>query len=391
MMSIQLSLIVPTYNERNNILPLAQRVEKALHGLSYEIIVVDDDSPDGTAEMAESLSSKYPIRTICRKGEKGLATAVVAGFAQARGDILGVIDADLQHPPEKLADLLRAIIEDGADVAIGSRYIPGGGVGEWGIIRRAISKGATLVGQLFLPSIRRVKDPMSGFFLLRKEVIEGAELNPLGYKILLEVLVKGNARHVAEVAYTFSERQFGESKLNLGEQLNYLKHIVILSTHEKENRRFPKFALVGASGTIVNLLTLGILVDVLLVSKEISGIVSIEVSMLSNFMLNDLWTFRDRRRGHIIARLGKFHLVSLAGAGITYLVFWLLTDGLAVHYLVSMGVGILGGFVWNFGINNLWTWRKSRTNPTHNDRGDACSNSPRQSQHPCIANEQSLD
>jgi len=390
MTSIQLSLIVPTYNERNNILPLAQRVKQALHGRSYEIIIVDDDSPDGTAEMAESLSSEYPIRTICRKGEKGLATAVVAGFAQARGCVLGVIDADLQHPPEKLVALVEAI-ENGADVAIGSRYIQGGGVGEWGIIRRAISRGATFVGQLFLPSIRRVKDPMSGFFLLRREVIEGVELHPLGYKILLEVLVKGNARNVAEVAYTFSERQFGESKLNLGEQLNYLKHIVLLSIHEKENRRIPKFALVGASGTIVNLVTLGIMVDVLLVSKEISGIVSIEVSMLSNFMLNDSWTFRDRRRGLIVSRLGKFHLVSLAGAGITYLVFWSLTDGLAVHYLISMGVGILGGFLWNFGINNLWTWRRSRSNPAYTDCGDACSDSPCQSQHPCIANKQTFD
>jgi len=177
--SAHLSLIVPTYNERESLPILAERVHQALDGCQYELIVVDDDSPDGTAELAENLSHKYPIRVICRKGERGLATAVVGGFSHASGQVLGVIDADLQHPPEMLPKLLREI-DNGADVAVGSRYIPGGGMEGWSFTRRFMSKIATMTARTFVPSIRKVKDPMSGFFLFKREVIDGVDLKPVG-------------------------------------------------------------------------------------------------------------------------------------------------------------------------------------------------------------------
>ena len=135
------SIIIPTYNERDNIEPLVKRINSALSGYNFEIVIIDDDSRDGTAVIAENLSNEYPVRVIVRKDEKGLASAVVEGFKQAKGEILGVMDADLQHPPEVLPDLLSAV-EDDADIAIASRYVPGGAIPDWGLLRRLISKGA---------------------------------------------------------------------------------------------------------------------------------------------------------------------------------------------------------------------------------------------------------
>jgi len=214
-----LSLVTPTYNERENLPTLVERAHKSLGGYDYELIVVDDNSPDGTAQLARDLSANYPIKVVCRNNEKGLASAVVAGFNQAKGDVLGVIDADLQHPPERIPQLL-AEINSGADVAIASRYVPEGGISGWSLKRKIMSRAATLLARTLLPSVGRVKDPLSGFFLLRRKVIEGVELKPTGYKILLEVLARGRADGIKEVPYTFGERLGGRSNLGLGEQIN---------------------------------------------------------------------------------------------------------------------------------------------------------------------------
>jgi dolichol-phosphate mannosyltransferase len=256
-----LSLVVPTYNERESLPVLVERVHKCLNSYSYEIVVVDDNSPDGTAEVAESLSSQYPLRVICRKTERGLASAVVAGFRQARGEVLGVIDADLQHPPEMIPELLSEI-QKGADIAVASRYIPSGGVEGWSMKRKVISQGSAAVARLLLPSARRVKDPLSGFFLLRRRAIEGVELKPIGYKILLEVLVRGKADEVKEVPYVFRERAWGKSKLNVREEVNYLRHLFSLATSEVGMKRFLKFCLVGLSGVGVNVGLLWLLNEV---------------------------------------------------------------------------------------------------------------------------------
>ncbi len=358
-----ISLVTPTYNERENIPTLVERVHRALRGYNYELIVVDDNSPDGTAELAQSLSPKYPIRVICRKDERGLASAVIAGFNHARGEVLGVIDADLQHPPERVPELVEAI-QNGADVVVASRYIPGGGIEGWSTKRRIISRGATALARLFLPSIRKVKDPISGFFLLKRGVIEGVELKPIGYKILLEILAKGKAEQVKEIPYTFEQRVWGESSLDLGEQLNYLKHVFTLATKERGIRRFIQFCIVGLSGVGVNMGVLWALIYLAGISHYISGIVSIEASIITNFILNDMWTFRDRRvlgaKATLVRGL-KFNLVCAAGAAIQYGVFLALTDLVGIHYLISMLLAIIVAFAWNFGMNIFWTWRKGGT------------------------------
>ncbi len=182
-------LIIPTYKERDNIAPLVARIDSALHRRDYRILLVDDDSNDGTAELVGTLSLKYPIDILVRKDKRGLASAVVDGLAKVTGETVVVMDADLQHPPEVLSDLLKKM-DDGADIAIASRYVPGGGCQGWGLARRINSKAAIFIAHLLLPSTRRIKDPMSGFFAFRRRAIAGADLKPIGYKVMLEMLVQ---------------------------------------------------------------------------------------------------------------------------------------------------------------------------------------------------------
>jgi|GEM_PF-688075 len=217
-----LSIVIPTYNEKENIPELLSRIYRSLKGRQFEVIVVDDNSPDGTAEMVRKLKRKYRnLRLVCRKGKLGLSSAVLAGFEKTKGNVLAVMDADLSHPPEKLPQLL-STVQNGWDVAVGSRYIAGGSCGEWSWKRRLISWGATLLAK----PLTSIKDPMSGFFCIRKESLPD-NLNPKGFKILLEILAKADLK-VKEIPYKFENRRYGESKLNQQEILNYLYHCLSL-------------------------------------------------------------------------------------------------------------------------------------------------------------------
>ena len=360
--AVELSLIAPTYNEKENIVPLVERVHKALSQYDYELIIVDDNSPDGTAQLANSLSSKYPLKVIVRTTERGLASAVVAGFSQAGGQVLGVIDADLQHPPEAIPALLDAI-RGGADVAIGSRYVEGGGIEGWSTKREIISIGAKTIARLLLSSVKGIKDPLAGFFLFRREVIEGAVLTPTGYKILLEVLVKGNASQVVEVPYIFKERERGKSNLTFNEQLNFLKHLSHLAWFEGNIKRFIKFCIVGASGFCVNLGLLAIFVEVAGMHKVWAQIPSYQISILTNFMFNEFWTFSDRRTPGLksfLIRAVKFNLVSQVGWGINISVYYVALNVAGIYYIVSQIIAIAVATMWNFFSNLIWTWRQKQ-------------------------------
>ena len=360
--AVELSLIAPTYNEKENIVPLVERVHKALSQYDYELIIVDDNSPDGTAQLANSLSSKYPLKVIVRTTERGLASAVVAGFSQAGGQVLGVIDADLQHPPEAIPALLDAI-RGGADVAIGSRYVEGGGIEGWSTKREIISIGAKTIARLLLSSVKGIKDPLAGFFLFRREVIEGAVLAPTGYKILLEVLVKGNASQVVEVPYIFKERERGKSNLTFNEQLNFLKHLSHLAWFEGNIKRFIKFCIVGASGFCVNLGLLAIFVEVAGMHKVWAQIPSYQISILTNFMFNEFWTFSDRRTPGLksfLIRAVKFNLVSQVGWGINISVYYVALNVAGIYYIVSQIIAIAVATMWNFFSNLIWTWRQKQ-------------------------------
>ena len=355
----ELSLIVPTYNEKENIVNLAERIHKSLSQYDYELIVVDDNSPDGTSALARSLADKYPIKVIVRINKRGLASAVVAGFNQARGEVIGVIDADLQHPPEAIPSLMEAI-RGGADVAIGSRYIPGGGIEGWSVKREVISRMAKMLAIIFLPSIRGIKDPLAGFFLFKRNIITHSVLNPTGYKILLEVLVKGNALEVIEVPYVFRERERGKSNLTLREQLKFVKHLSRLAWFQGDIKKFLMFCLVGASGVLVNIGIFWLLTRIAGLYDLIALILALEVSILSNFALNDLWTFRDRRIDGIrslVVRALKFNLVSIGAIGIYYAIYTPLTRIWDIYDLFALLLAIIAGLLWNFSLNFIWTWR----------------------------------
>jgi dolichol-phosphate mannosyltransferase len=224
-----LSLVIPTYNESRGLESLIGRIFAALerNALSAEVIVVDDNSPDGTGELAEELARRHPLKVVHRSGKLGLSSAVLDGWAVAEGRVLGVMDADLSHDPEILPDMLASITEGGAEVAVGSRYIPGGGLGNWPWFRRVTSKTAVLMGRPICP----VHDVTSGYLMFRRSVIQGVQLDPIGFKIGLEVLVRGRYRTFTEVPYTFTDRAAGKSKFGLHEIRNYLVQLIRLAWH----------------------------------------------------------------------------------------------------------------------------------------------------------------
>lgn len=221
------SVVVPTYNERDNLARLADRVFAACPPATTELLVIDDDSPDGTAAAAERLAAQTgrPIRVIVRRGERGLATAVIRGLREARGEIVVVMDADLSHPPESIPALLAALADPAVPCAVGSRFVPGGSVDlHWPLHRRLNS----LAGRLLARPLTPVRDMMAGFFAVRRAEVDVERLNPVGYKILLELIVKHGWKNVVEVPIRFADRQAGRTKLTTGEQLRYLKHLARL-------------------------------------------------------------------------------------------------------------------------------------------------------------------
>jgi dolichol-phosphate mannosyltransferase len=217
--SLEFSLVVPTRNESHNLAELIGLLKSAIAsevGESYEIIIVDDDSPDGTWQVAADMASSDDHLVVLRRiDERGLATAVVRGWQAARGRLLGVIDADLQHPPEVTARLIAAM-RKGADLAVGSREAEGGGTSDWSFLRLLISRGSRAVGKMVLPGVLGlVSDPMTGFFVIRRTAIQNVVMAPCGYKILVELLVRAHLQNIVEVGYVFRSRQRGESKASM--------------------------------------------------------------------------------------------------------------------------------------------------------------------------------
>jgi dolichol-phosphate mannosyltransferase len=374
---IHFSLVVPTYNEAGNIQKIVQILTQLLDDFmsgDYELIVVDDNSPDGTWEIAQSLMGEYPqLRVMRRQQERGLSSAVIRGWQAARGRVLGVIDGDLQHPPHILRELLTAMAS-GVDLAVASRHVEGGGVSSWSAIRRFLSRGAQVLGLVILPGVLgRVSDPMSGYFMVRRSAIANTILNPVGYKILLEVIGRGKVRQIAEVGYVFQERQEGESKVTWKQYVDYLHHLVRLrlSTGHLERfrqqfsfpiGRFIRFGLVGFSGVFVDLAVFHILRHFLGVGLTRSTIISAEVAILNNFLWNDVWTFGDiskQQRGlpQRLKRLLKFQLICLAGVVLQTLIVNILFNMLGVNQYLAKLIAIAGVTVWNFWINLKLSWR----------------------------------
>lgn len=377
--SIHLSLVIPTYKERDNIKNvvniLSQLLDESIPG-HYELIVVDDDSPDRTWEIAQSLTTEYPqLRVMRRQQERGLSSAVIRGWQAATGNVLGVIDGDLQHPPEVLMQLLRSV-EQGADLAVASRHVDGGGVSSWSVVRRILSRGAQLLGLVILPGVLgRVSDPMSGYFMVRRSAIANATLNPVGYKILLEVIGRGKVDQVAEVGYVFCERKEGESKVTWKQYIDYIHHLLRLRLStgrvgrlsRKVNfpvRRFVRFGLVGFSGVFVDMAILYLLSDPTTLAWPLtpSKIIAGEIAILNNFFWNDAWTFADvsarqQQWQQRLKRFVKFNAICLAGLVLNVLILNLVLNFIIPNRYIANFIAIAVVTVWNFWINLKLSWR----------------------------------
>jgi dolichol-phosphate mannosyltransferase len=365
---ILVSLIVPTYNESKNVAEMMRRLTAVMQpafGDGYEIVIVDDDSPDRTWEIAQSLTGRFPsLRVIRRQDERGLSTAVIRGWQAARGSLLAVIDGDLQHPPEIIPDLWREI-DRGADIAIASRHVEGGGVSDWSVLRRFISRSAQVLGLLILPStVGRVSDPMSGYFMLRRSAIEDVELKPLGYKILIEVLGRGRFRWIAEVPYVFRERAEGESKLTSRVYVDYVRHLLRLRIARLPVDRFARFCLVGLSGVFVDMGFLFVLSDPTMLGWGLtrSKVIGAQLAIINNFLWNDAWTFGDiakRQTGWRprLRRFGKFQLICLAGLVLNTALLNFQFNVLGMNRYLANATAIVVVTGWNFWLNSKLSWR----------------------------------
>jgi dolichol-phosphate mannosyltransferase len=356
------SVVLPTFNERAN-LPLAiGRIDAALQptGLAHEIIVVDDDSPDRTWSLAEQLiATRSDLHLIRRIGRRGLSSAVVEGLRSARGELLVVMDADLQHD----AGILAAMVDrarSGAELVVATRYADGGGSSRWPFRRLLLSRLATLLSRLAVRT--RVSDPLSGYFLISRAAFAAVadRLDPRGFKILLEIIARSAPLAVAEAGYTFGARQHGESKLDSGVGLAYLRALYDLSLGRALPLRFLLYCLVGASGVAVNLGVLWLLRSQAALDDGASLTCAIGASMLSNFALNNLLTFADRRRQGpraLAAGLALFVVIGSAGALINFSVTLLLATRLQADLYLADLAGIALSTIWNYSLNRHITWK----------------------------------
>ena len=238
-----LALVVPTFNERERLPELVRAIFAAYDagGVEGELVIVDDNSPDGTGDIADELARSFPIRVVHRAGKLGLGTAVIEGFDAAEAEIVGVIDADLSHPPDLVPRMLRVLQQDGADLVIGSRYIPGGGTHNWEMSRVLMSRFACLLARQLTP----VRDPTSGFFLMRRERARGVTISAGGFKICLELLIRSEPKLVIEVPYVFVGRTVGVSKMNWKEAAGYLRQLRDLHAYRRTRHlRRPEHRIV---------------------------------------------------------------------------------------------------------------------------------------------------
>lgn len=366
MARLMLSLILPTYNEAANLAELLPKIEEILQDISHEVIVVDDDSPDKTWLVARQAAERLPhVRSIRRVGRRGLSSAVVEGFLAAKGSVLAVADADGQHD-FTLLPRLYAAVREGANLAIGSRYVPGGSVGQWNERRHAMSKLATHLATVLCKV--NVADPMSGFFAIDRATFETSlpRLNPKGFKILLDLLVHlPTGAVVRELPLSFGIRLHGESKLSRRVQLEFLEYLYEVTLGRWVPLTFVKYSIVGCIGVVVHTATYFFISRALLREPEVTlfgfsvaVVGAVETAILFNFFLNNMWTFALERLRGLAAVLGflKFNVACLLGALANVAVSALLfSRGWAEA--MSVIAGALVGAIWNYTINRLITWK----------------------------------
>ncbi len=353
---MKLSIIIPTYNEKDNIETLVTRIKDQLEKerIKGEIIFVDDNSPDGTGKIIDKLSQKNNfVKVIHRDKKKGLGSAVSEGFKKSDSEIVGVMDADLSHPPEMIPKLFNSVAMEGNDLVVGSRYVNTGEIIGWSWRRKITSKIATFLGRLFTD----IKDPMAGFFMVKRQAIKNTEFNSKGFKVLLELLVKNNFKKIEEVPITFQDRKRGESKMNFREITIFLKNILSYAKYTNLTKQFVKFGVVGVIGMIINLAVLYCLTTYLNIYYLLSAVIAFGVAVTNNYLLNKVWTFKERLKNKLLSKSVKFLTVSLIALSINIIFLYILTDILGIFYIFSQIISIGIAFVINFIGNKSWTFK----------------------------------
>ncbi|MBI2932247.1 MAG: glycosyltransferase family 2 protein [Planctomycetes bacterium] len=345
---IRATIVLPTYNEAGNLPALVARIAEVIP--QAEILVVDDASPDGTASVARGLARRYPVRTVERSRERGLATAVLRGLAEASSGVCVVMDADLSHPPEAIPALIEAV-RAGADIAVGSRYAVGGEIDAWPRWRRWVS----LAGTLLARPITGVRDPMAGFFCVRRSLLRYEELKPRGFKILLEILARTRGARVVEVPIRFADRRTGDSKFGSRERREFLKQVWAL--YRDLNAwpwRLAKFLITGGIGYAVHMAILCALVEGARWGRTGSVVCAFALSMTANYALNRSWTFRARRAG--VARSYAIYVLGAAGGLLTQLAVMHALSG--IHYVLAASLGIAAGTLFTVLTSQQWAFAK---------------------------------
>ncbi|MDQ2080047.1 glycosyltransferase family 2 protein [Xanthobacteraceae bacterium Astr-EGSB] len=357
---LRLSVVVPTFNEHDNVEPLLQRLETSLAGIAWEVVFVDDDSPDRTWEVVRRIAERDPrVRCLRRIGRRGLSGACIEGILAAGAPTVAVLDADLQHDDSRLASMLALIESDAADLVVGSRFVAGGSAEGLDRRRTGASTAASMLARRLLGI--EVGDLMSGFFMIRRERFEehAPSLSAQGFKILLDLLATSRGRlRVVEIPYAFGARLTGDSKLDSQVVLDFFGLLLAKLTRDIVPLRFLLFAIIGATGLAVHLLALDLFLSLTPISFAWSQAAAALVAMTSNFALNNRLTYRDQRlRGFALLRgLVVFYLVCavglIANVGVA---FWLYGEH-AIWWFAG-AAGALMGAVWNYSASTVLVWR----------------------------------
>jgi dolichol-phosphate mannosyltransferase len=359
--SPEISVIVPTFNEQDNVALLVQKIEAVLKDVVWEVIFVDDDSTDSTLQVLQELArNDVRVRYIHRVKRRGLASAVVEGLMSSSAPYLAVMDADLQHDEAVLPAMLTRLRSGEADVVVGSRYVDGGGVGDWEGTRQSYSKFATTLAKTFLKV--NVSDPMSGFFALTREALAGSvrKLSLRGYKILLDILAStSKPLRVVELPFQFRTRTAGESKLDSLVALEFLEMLLDKTIGRVIPTRFIMFMAVGGAGVVVHMAILSAAMFGFKLEFLVAQTVATTIAIAFNFFVNNTLTYRDKRiKGFwpTVRGLVTFYIVCAFGAtanvGIANYMFTMHSE-----WWLAAIAGILVGAVWNFAASKVFTWR----------------------------------
>ena len=378
-----LSIVVPTFNERDNVRELVARLDRCLAGVAWEIVFVDDDSRDGTLDLLREVSRADPrVRFLHRIGRRGLASAVVEGVLATNSPIVAVMDCDLQHDETLLPKMLDTLRAPDCDVVVASRYMEAGGVGDWTKDRLLFSRIATRLADYVLRS--PLTDPMSGFFMLKRNAFDQVvrKLSTQGYKILLDILLSGPGLQVKEIAYTFRTRIHGESKLDLIAVLDYLALLIDKVIGHVVPLRFIMFAGVGGVGLIAHLTVLAILNRGFGIPFVAANPCAATTAMILNFFLNNMLTYRDMRLrgfGPLVRGLLSFCAVCavgmLANVGIAAVLFQQ-----KYTWWLAATAGIFMGAIWNYTATSIFTWKNVRAFEPAASNHDGAALAPRRAE-----------